>query len=148
MWRYFIPKCLKLFSFFNSTYSCACYCSSWDSFIHTTPLHSLSYARILSNESSSKGQHIATLFTELSCLPRVLDPCFLSSPRGSVVCTAGPEGICIKACIRPAMLKGTLLPLSNLLLSPALTLRGVYIKLNVRLFSSAVSWVIVLVLPG
>lgn len=97
--------------------------------------------------SSSEGQQMVTLFTELSCLPRGLDPGFQSSPGGSVHGTTGPEG-CIKTCIRPAMLKGTVLPLSNLLLSPALILRGVYIKLNVRLSTSPLSWVIALVLPG
>lgn len=114
---------------------------------HTTVLSS-SYAAVLSSESSSEDQEMATLFTELSCPPRVLDPGFHSSPWGSAVCTAGPGGSCIKTCIKPAMLKGTLLPSSNLLLSSALTLRGVYIKLNVRLSPSQLSWVIALVLPG
>lgn len=62
--------------------------------------------------------------------PRVLDRGSHSSPRGSVICTAGPKGSRIKTCIRSPMLKGTLLPLSNLSLSPLFALHGVYIQLK------------------
>lgn len=91
---------------------------------------------------------MVTLFTEHLCPAKVLNRGFHSGPCGSVVCIVGPEGSYIKACIRPAMLKGTLLPLYNLSLSPALVLCGVYIKLNVRLSLYLLSWVIALVLDG
>lgn len=127
--------------------------TSRDSFIqhfkHTTAVLPLSYATILSSESSSEGQQMVTLFTELSCPLRLLDRILDSSPCGLVVCTSGPEGSCIKTRIRPAMLKGTLLPLSNLSLSSHLILRGLFIKLNFRLPPlSQLSWAIALFLPG